>query len=68
MSDQVAFVAEGPSAFGALVRLFSRRWWDVRRIVVEVLVAFEELFLPEGLITLLALIGLLIRVDEHVAF
>ena len=40
---------------------------DVGWVVVKVLVPLEELLLPEALVTLVTLIRLLVRVNQHVA-
>ena len=54
-------------ALSTLVSLLLGRWRDVGRVVVEVLMPLEQLLLPEALVTLVALIRLLVRVDQHVA-
>lgn len=66
MADQVAFVAEWFAALGALVPLLARRRRHVVRIVVEVLVAAQQLLLAEALVALVALVRFLVRVDQHV--
>ena len=66
VADEVAFVAEGLAAFGALVALLAGRRRNVVRIVVQVLVAPQQLLLPKGLVALGALVRFLVRVDQHV--
>lgn len=43
----LTFVSEGFAALGTLLRLLARRWRDVLWVVVEVLVAAQELLLTE---------------------
>jgi hypothetical protein len=54
------------AAVRTLVCLFPRRQSDVVWIVVDVFVALQQLLLPERLFAELTLIGLLVRVDQHV--
>ena len=66
MADEVALVAEGFATLGTLVTLLAGRRRHVVGIVVEVLVAAQQLLLPETLVALVALVWLLVRVDQHV--
>lgn len=68
MANQVTFVAEGFATFRAFMSLLTWRRRHVVGIVIQVLMATEKLFLPEALITLIALIWLLISVNKHVRF
>ena len=61
--DQVPLVAEGAAALGALVALLVGLRRDVIGVVVEVDVPLQELFLAEGLVTVLADEGFLVGVD-----
>ena len=58
---------EASVALRTLVCLLLGRRRDVGWVVVEVLMPLEELLLPEALVTLIALIRLLVRVNQHVA-
>lgn len=60
-------IPKRPLTFWALMRLLLRRWRNVRWIVVEITVPFQELLLPERLVTVVALIWFLICVNKHVA-
>ena len=40
-------------------------WWHIIWIMVEVLMPFEELFLPETLVTSITLKGFLINVNQY---
>ena len=66
VANEVALVTERLAALGALVPLLAGRRGHVVRVVVEVLVPAEELLLPETLVALIALVRLLISVDQHV--
>ena len=46
--------------------LLLRSWRHIGRVVVEVLVPLQQLLLPEALVTLVALEGFLVCVDQHV--
>ena len=59
-------MTEGPAAFRTLVRLFLWCRRGIVGVVVEVLMALEELLLAELLITLVTFERFLVRVDEHV--
>ena len=64
--DQVPLVSEASVALSALVGLLLRSRRHIGGVVVEVLVPLEQLLLPEALVTLIALIRLLVSVDQHV--
>ena len=49
-----------------LMCLLFRRRRHVGGVVVEVLVPLEQLLLSEALVALVALVGLLVGVDQHV--
>lgn len=66
VADEVALVAERFTTLGAFVPLFTGRRWHVVWVVVKILVPAEKLFLPEALVTLIALVWLLIGVNQHV--
>ena len=66
MADEVAFVAESLAALGARLGFLARRGGDVLRVVVEVLVAAQQLLLSERLFTQVTAVGLLFCVYEHV--
>lgn len=66
MADEVALVTEGFAALGALMPFLAGRRGDVVRVVVQVLMPAEKLLLPEALVALIALVRLLVSVDQHV--
>ena len=66
LPDQIALVSETPSTLRAFVCLLLRSWRHIGRVVVEVLVPLQQLLLPEALVTLVALEGFLVCVDQHV--
>lgn len=68
MPDQVTLVTERPVTLGTLVGLFLWHRWDIGWIVIKVLMTSEKLTLPEALVTLITLKGLLVCVDEHMRF
>lgn len=68
MADEVALVAERFTTLWTFVSLLARWWRHVVWVVVKILVPAEKLFLPEALITLIALVWLLIGVNQHVGF
>lgn len=65
MSHQVAFVAEGLVTCRTIVILLPRFRRMVIRIVINVLVALQQLLLSESLFAILALERFLIAVDQH---
>lgn len=62
-----SYVPKRSLAFGTLMRLLLWRRRNVRRIVVEIAMALEQLLLSKWLETVVALIRLLVGVNEHVA-
>lgn len=50
----------------AIVILFTRRHSNIIRVVVNIFMTLQQLFLSESLIAELALKGLLVAMDEHV--
>jgi len=66
VANEVALVAERFTTLGAFVPLLAGRRWHVVWVVVKILVPAEKLFLPEALVTLIALVWLLIGVNQHV--
>ena len=66
VANKIAFVAEGFAAFRTFVPLLAGRGRYIIGVVVEVLVATEQLLLPETLVALVTLVGLLIRMNQHV--
>jgi hypothetical protein len=68
VAHQVSLMPERLAAVRTLVCLFPRRQSDVVWIVVDVLVSLQQLLLPERLFAELTLVGLLVRVDQHVRF
>ena len=67
LPDKVPLVPEASVALRTLVSLLLGRGRDVGWVVVKVLMPLEELLLSEALVTLIALIRLLVRVNQHVA-
>merc|ERR1719362_2717268 len=65
MTNEVSFMSECTLAFGTLMGFLLWLWWHIIWIVVEVLMPFEELFLPETLVTSITLKGFLISVNQH---
>jgi len=65
MANEVSFMSECTLAFGTLVGFLLWLWWHIIWIVVEVLMPFEELFLPETLVTGITLKGFLISMNQH---
>ena len=59
-------MSEASVALCTFVSLLLGRGWDIGGVVVQVLMPLEELLLTEALVTLIALIGLLVRVYQHV--
>ena len=59
-------MSEASVTLRTLVCLLFRRRRHVGGVVVEVLVPLEQLLLPEALVALVALVGLLVSVYQHV--
>ena len=59
-------MSETPSTLRALLSPLLGRWRHIGRVVVEVLVPLQHLLPPEALVTLVALEGFLVCVDQHV--
>ena len=63
MSDQVALVSEAAATLGTLVGFLLGGWRHVGRVVVQVLVTFQQLLLAESIVTLERF---LVGVNRHV--
>ena len=65
MLNEVSFKSECTLAFWTLMGFLLWLWWHIIWIMVDVLMPFEELFLPETLVTIITLKRFLINVDQH---
>ena len=65
MLNEVSFMSECTLAFGTLMGFLLWLWRHIIWIMVDVLMPFEELFLPETLVTIITLKRFLINVDQH---
>ena len=63
---KISFVPETPATLWALVGLLLGGRWYIGRVMVQILVPFQELLLSEALVTLITLEWLLVCVDQHV--
>lgn len=66
MANEITLVSESAPTLRTFVCFLLGRGRNVAGIVIEVLVAFEQLLLPKGLIALRTLVWLLVGMDEHV--